>query len=157
MEDRLGAVADDSRGFSLQWGHDDGVVEEDGARDAGDGYRRFNGATTMESWKKQIGRKAASHRPRLQWGHDEGVVEDTILLEGIPAGRGFNGATTRSRGRLRRGRRVNKASELQWGHDDGVVEDLRSPKSVRPHHASMGPRRRSRGREFKSGDSAFFG
>ena len=93
------------RSTSLQWGHDEGVVEGDrctltsatevdwcfnGATTKvswkartlwrqGIRHVRFNGATTKVSWK---GRDQAAVYPTmmmLQWGHDEGVVEGRDL------------------------------------------------------------------------------
>ena len=87
---------------SLQWGHDDGVVDWARAghddwdqRKASMGPRRwcrgmastprpvkltplarFNGATTMVSWNGH-GTAQATSTLSLQWGHDDGVVEWT--------------------------------------------------------------------------------
>ena len=103
----------------LQWGHDNGVVEDSDA--ATDPKRSsFNGATTMESWKT-----IADHSPLsspLQWGHDNGVVEDRTAVSD----------------------RADR-DMLQWGHDNGVVED-QAPWSAPCRPASMGPRQWSRGR-----------
>ena len=63
-------------------------------------YTRFNGATTMSSWKGKTEEEIKRLKELLQWGHDDVVVERQI--ERGPA----SGLTGR----------------LQWGHDDGVVE-----------------------------------
>ena len=85
--------------FALQWGHDEGVVEDRGTADRGLGSA-------------------------LQWGHDEGVVEGPI---GPAASLSVNvdasmGPRRRSRGRPNQAGNNFKAILLQWGHDEGVVE-----------------------------------
>ena len=87
---------------SLQWGHDEGVVEGIAKRmSATPRLRGFNGATTKESWKSTTANAVATARSEsLQWGHDEGVVEDDGRSASMCGGR-----------------------RLQWGHDEGVVED----------------------------------
>jgi len=107
---------------SLQWGHDEGVVEGDysaplvqasvpasmgprrrrrGRHDATalhpwGGYR-FNGATTKASWKAEITVSVDAKAITLQWGHDEGVVEGDRQSRGAESPLGsFNGATTKA-------------------------------------------------------------
>ena len=136
-----------SRRSSLQWGHDEGVVEDAtalrrsadsasmGPRRRSRGRRRlrrrtvttaesFNGATTKESWKT----------------HASATCDRRAS--------GFNGATTKESWKTGFRRDVvARASKLQWGHDEGVVEDGVGSASVDGGwRASMGPRRRSRGR-----------
>ena len=111
--------------------------------------RRFNGATTMESWKGSAKRPASFSSVLLQWGHDDGVVERPRRGPAArPTSTSFNGATTmeswngrRPLGRLASGglasmgpRRWSRGKgptgrnswgrefTLQWGHDNGVVE-----------------------------------
>ena len=113
------------RRLSLQWGHDEGVVEGDASttsvarpescfngattkaswKASVDGtstepHERFNGATTKASWKATTSSRSTAAAGQLQWGHDEGVVE------GVRAS--ADALTLRS--------------ALQWGHDEGVVE-----------------------------------
>ena len=38
---------------------------------------RFNGATTLGSWKTEADRLKLENADLLQWGHDAGVVEDS--------------------------------------------------------------------------------
>ena len=62
----------------LQWGHDNGVVEDTSEqRMSPPLHDGFNGATTMESWKTSELTTVRRYRDlMLQWGHDNGVVED---------------------------------------------------------------------------------
>ena len=160
---------------SLQWGHDEGVVE--------DGTDR---------------RTVNARAIKLQWGHDEGswkccrtdgrcqfcspasmgprrrcrgsAFVDPLLSEredrfngattkvswkclatvGQDRGRArrFNGATTKGRGSGAEPVIVQEPTPLalQWGHDEGVVEVTYCDKAIsRRAVASMGPRRRCRG------------
>ena len=88
----------------LQWGHDDGVVED--VTQVGPPYElecRFNGATTKESWKARTVRRVVTATSWLQWGHDDGVVEDVTAGRSDSASlRGFNGATTMESWKTRR-------------------------------------------------------
>ena len=97
--------------MTLQWGHDDGVVENWRAEIADRGRSSFNGATTKESWKTGSADTSVSADRWLQWGHDEGVVEN--------------------------GRRTADSVSglaLQWGHDEGVVENVLGSLKVRSNH-----------------------
>ena len=139
---------------------------------------RFNGATTLESWKTGSTRRSSRRSWPLQWGHDTGVVEDLLDHKGRAARR-----------LLRWGHDTGVVEDtcfpvpsstvmtvLQWGHDTGVVEDedalhtlrasdecfngattLESWKTGRrwcalspANDASMGPRHWSRGRPLAS-------
>ena len=109
----------------LQWGHDEGVVEN--AR----GVVRPCAVlkASMGPRRRSRGRPFIPEEFRavtnpLQWGHDEGVVEN----EGH-----WNGSAM--------------DTTLQWGHDEGVVENGRKCRAESAEVlASMGPRRRSRGK-----------
>ena len=82
---------------TLQWGHDEGVVE---------------------------GVPSARCRCRsrmLQWGHDEGVVEGQTTGRSLTA-TSFNGATTKASWKAVTACYRCDGCELQWGHDEGVVE-----------------------------------
>jgi hypothetical protein len=122
---------------------------------------RFNGATTLESWKTSRLADVKPPRRMLQWGHDVGVVEDT-LMDGPVSGPlpRFNGATTLESWKTkknclsrRRHWRFNGATTLeswktrprpsnesagfalQWGHDVGVVEDTVTNQEPKHEHA----------------------
>ena len=65
------------------------------------GTTRFNGATTLTSWKTTTIPLFYVGLVELQWGHDSDVVEDDELYA-----------------------YVTKQAVLQWGHDSDVVEDI---------------------------------
>ena len=135
---------------TLQWGHDDVVVERrsiliefmrlllsfNGATTMASwkGRRRtpikiccpcFNGATTMVSWKGTHQLLSVSRLRRLQWGHDDGVVERTVEV----------GHHVR--------RRAASMGPRRWSR--GKAACSYAP-GERLRHASMGPRRWSRGK-----------
>ena len=91
----------------LQWGHDTGVVED--LAELGSGLlvqNRFNGATTLESWKTTSARAWHEGATLLQWGHDTGVVEDLLPAVGHQRRLGASmGPRHWSRGRRRPCRR----------------------------------------------------
>ena len=149
---------------SLQWGHDEGVVEDDRMAGWRPSPRRcFNGATTKVSWKtRQALMRRLRQDTQLQWGHDEGVVEDVAWRTRLAsAARRFNGATTKCRGRRARciaiGQSVVLASmgprrrcrgrrrpriphtrivqSLQWGHDEGSWKTRHCARSRSPSFA----------------------
>ncbi len=57
------------------------------------GYR-FNGATTLRSWKLFTNKKTTPETIQLQWSHDLAVVETRPRGAAGPSRRSFNGATT---------------------------------------------------------------
>ena len=159
----------------LQWGHDDGVVED--ARWSADvvpafviasmGPRRgvvedgidrrrlrarcacFNGATTRSRGRRDQAGTIGGSQDTLQWGHDDGVVEerDRVAIYAVD-GICFNGATTRSRGR-RRGERLSGDTSRCFNGATTRSRGRRHGVIDQPMAAdiaSMGPRRRSRGR-----------
>ena len=86
----------------LQWGHDEGVVENLGLhRRPQSSVNSFNGATTKESWKTKLAACSTSLDVTLQWGHDEGVVEN--FLRKTPS---------------------TPRVQLQWGHDEASLWKL---------------------------------
>ena len=158
----------------LQWGHDNGVVEDSDTGSASPSIvLSFNGATTMESWKTTLGRDRglaviASMGPR-QWSR--GRLRRRRLVS--PSIYGFNGATTMeswktcatveqsatgrrasmgprrwSRGRHQDDRRRADRNDASMGPrrwSRGRPAELDRVRST-PHDASMGPRQWSRGR-----------
>ena len=116
-----------SRGLqSLQWGHDNGVVEGNVNFLNIAGGASFNGATT----------RCRGRRPSL-------------TATRYPS-RCFNGATTKVSWKASSSsEHMASTPELQWGHDKGVVEGAEPDVRKRPDVvASMGPRQRCRGRLF---------
>ena len=155
VEDAIRPRSHQRRARQLQWGHDDGVVED-------------------ADW-------CGCHRPGdsvLQWGHDDGVVEDgeSELITADRAGNASMGPRRWSRGRrtsrqrLGRARsRFNGATTMeswktaslairQLDRDPGFngATTMESWKTARVSTtrartelaASMGPRRWSRGRRL---------
>jgi len=89
---------------SLQWGHDEGVVEGEPSSTRRSQWPRFNGATTKASWKAPEFHGGTFADRALQWGHDEGVVEGYIAVRYVRSRkRCFNGATTKASWKARRG------------------------------------------------------
>ena len=140
-------------GNPLQWGHDEGVVE--GVTPILEPERllaRFNGATTMVSWKAPITVPVEREQTdTLQWGHDEGVVEGHVGTSDH-----FTDMAVASMGPRRwcRGRRASRTrmpivdaspasmGPRRWCRGRRLVSRSWQPSGV----ASMGPRRRCRGR-----------
>ena len=161
----------------LQWGHDDGVVEEveDAAESRRERVRCFNGATTMESWKRRSAVRAPDETASLQWGHDDGVVEEACasVHHVLHDWRASMGPRRWSRGRVANAR--SGAAMLQCFNGATTMESWKSRLDAAQHSrpyssfngattmeswksregsdrldgtasASMGPRRWSRGR-----------
>ena len=100
VENFRGRLSNDSRSV-LQWSHDDVVVENARLAVSGSvGRYRFNGATTMSSWKTPEDEDNPYTILPLQWSHDDVVVENKIAM---PEQSGWD--------------------LLQWSHDDVVVEN----------------------------------
>ena len=104
-----------------QWSRGKGVQERP-ARNRG---CRFNGATTMESWKgtRRPGRNRrpgrASMGPR-QWSRGKAFFARMNFICGSTASMGPR-QWSRGRGEPN-AKKVLKLNPLQWGHDNGVVE-----------------------------------
>ncbi len=133
-------------------GHDEGVVE--GSRHSGldsERSRRFNWATTKESWKARTRLMRCRHRPCFNWATTkESWKGRPAAKESIPS---THPAASIGPRRRSRGRRLlmmtympvvtsfNWATTKEsWKADELIV--VTSPQD----EASIGPRRRSRGR-----------
>jgi len=111
--------------WSLQWGHDEGVVE-------GVAFvlcDRVDSRASMGPRRRRRGRRAGD------------VSAENVL-------RASMGPRRRRRGRPERIKeRFGDEFSLQWGHDEGVVEGRSASTATSAKSwASMGPRRRRRGR-----------
>ena len=123
-----------SASMQLQWGHDDGVVEDVTASGPAAPVRpRFNGATTMESWKTMRDRSTRSPLDRASMGPrrwSRGRRGDATLYQRGPGDR-FNGATTMESwktatdGRVGAAARIsfNGATTMSRGRPDRALDD----------------------------------
>ena len=136
----------------LQWGHDEGVVEDDRRRRRSPALETsFNGATTKESWKtewrsagsivdragfngattKESWKTRMTERCRHEYWSFNGATtkeswKTTADVRRLSARFAcFNGATTKVvvEDSSAADRCKGSPSWLQWGHDEGVVED----------------------------------
>ena len=109
----------------LQWGHDTGVVEDAHARGLVLGAQlRFNGATTLESWKTTQNKRKAADRERFNGATTLESWKTRSRSRKIRRWKSFNGATTLESWKTRTVATIlSRQPELQWGHDTGVVEE----------------------------------
>ena len=65
----------------LQWGHvDEDVEETQEGMEEGAAENRFNGATSMKTWKSTHFQNGCSEWGLLQWGHVDEDVEEAAPL-----------------------------------------------------------------------------
>ncbi len=109
----------------LQWGHVFSDVEIGNIADGADPQdRRFNGATSFQTWKFLPDKPCRDRNQQLQWGH---VFSDVEMPRAAFAP-------------------LKPFFLLQWGHVFSDVEIRFKASDLRhPVHASMGPRLFRRG------------
>ena len=158
VEDTMRGAWTDPARIMLQWGHDNGVVEDHGSAMAAPAWR----AASMgpRQWSRGRRRWHGWHSPcsRASMGPRRwSRGRPGPSLTGRRPCRSFNGATTMESWKTYpSGLDARRQAMLQWGHDNGVVEDAESrPTATRgADRTSMGPRQWSRGRLLDSAPRA---